>query len=287
MTDDWTFVGRKQKKSFKPKPAPAPETSTAKPLAFSYAQAPAKAKGAVDGVARAISRATRIRDAMRNSAFYARLKTVLDANLALDSGEVLQLVAYGVGSFASGPCGNAVYQLACTALLCEYFKHRARLSHAYIYDPVMTEDDNVVAEAVGLQVLPTNERGQRRATTRTLFFMPHCGKQLYQNVLLANWGQDGLAKIAVLGNSFEAYDDRVVQASARQASIFSALVPYTTEVSLGSCEKSDLDHFQYDAAFNDTSLHIFSIDRLETADADGLFLRDVKAFDVGTDEDLM
>jgi len=45
---------------------------------------------------------------------------------------------------------------------------------------------------------------------RTLFFMPHCGKTLYGNVLEANWSREGLECLVVLGNSFASYSDRYV-----------------------------------------------------------------------------
>ncbi|CAK4087066.1 unnamed protein product [Aphanomyces euteiches] len=147
-------------------------------------------------------------------------------------------------------------------------------------------DDSEVAKAMGFEVLGTNEQGQRKAELRTLFFMPHCGKKLYQNVLLSNWGVQ-LEQILILGNSFAAYDDRVVAAADRRASIFSALVPYLREISVGKISKSWDEYVQYDAAFNDLSLHVFCQDLLQKAEQDGVFARSVDEFDEGTDEDLM
>ncbi|KDO32270.1 hypothetical protein SPRG_02749 [Saprolegnia parasitica CBS 223.65] len=282
MADEWTFVGRKQKKSFKPKTPAAPKAPAGP--AFVYTEKTVAKASKVTGVDKAIDRARTIRDAMRTSSFFARICNVLVAHLPLET--PLQLVAYGVGSFAHGPSGNAIYQLACASLLREFLATHEALAEAFIYDPIMTEDDNEVAAAMDLAVLETNEQGQRTAQTRTLFFMPHCGKQLYQNVLLSNWRS--LEKVYVLGNSFAAYDDRLLVKAERAKSIFSALVPYTTEVALGPCDKKTVrDHVEYDAAFNDTSLHVFSDAQLRAATDDGLFTRDVDAFDVGTDEDLM
>ncbi|OQR86223.1 kinase [Thraustotheca clavata] len=292
MTDEWTFVGRKQKKSFKAK-APQRNLNEAKKnedsISFVYKQKAVKNQKKNDQIVpMTIAQVNRIKDTMQESSFFDKLQTTLTSNLVFEqSCEEMQLVAYGLGTFCSGPIGNAIYQLACTALLHQYLLQHVKTVHAFVYDPIMTEDDNLVAEAMGLTVMKTNEQGQRQAKTPTLFFMPHCGKKLYQNVLLSNWGRDGLSRITILGNSFQAYDDRVVIAKDRKASIFSALVPYTTEVSLGKCDKTMLEYVQYDAAFNDTSLHIFSVSTLEVANTDGLFTRHVDEFSVGTDEDLV
>lgn len=44
----------------------------------------------------------------------------------------------------------------------------------------------------------------------TLFYMPHCEEWMYDNVLAANWGSEQLRRVAILGNSFRNYYDRLV-----------------------------------------------------------------------------
>jgi len=51
---------------------------------------------------------------------------------------------------------------------------------------------------------------KHRVRDRTLFFMPHCGKAMYNNVLWANWSASHLAKIGIIGNSFISYQDKLV-----------------------------------------------------------------------------
>lgn len=77
-----------------------------------------------------------------------------------------------------------------------------------VFDPVMTETDKGILNALGCSI-PPNEKGKRccgvvgednsavgspRARTRampTLFFMPHCPYRLYSNLLWANWSSEG------------------------------------------------------------------------------------------------
>lgn len=48
-------------------------------------------------------------------------------------------------------------------------------------------------------MLGENECGRRRARARTVFFMPHCGKSLYENVVASNWGRR-IQDVVIIGN---------------------------------------------------------------------------------------
>jgi len=52
------------------------------------------------------------------------------------------------------------------------------------------------------------QEAKRHALYKTLFFMPHCGKALYNNLLWANWSLDRLPKVVLIGNSFANYSLR-------------------------------------------------------------------------------
>ena len=39
------------------------------------------------------------------------------------------------------------------------------------------------------------------ADGQTLFFMPHCERQVFEDLLAANWAPDKLPKIAILGET--------------------------------------------------------------------------------------
>ena len=91
-----------------------------------------------------------------------------------------------------------------------------------VYDPVLGEAERAMLRARGCGVPERNEEGRRSVAAAeaegvTLFFMPHCGRQLYANVLEANWGAQQLARLAILGNSFTAYADALTAAQRERA----------------------------------------------------------------------
>jgi hypothetical protein len=126
--------------------------------------------------------------------------------------------------------------------------------------------------------------GKREAARnrRTLFYMPHCDKVLYQNVLLSNriaLSQEPQS-LFILGNSFSSYHQRygtpiasthipsylltyplslppdpntrcVTQQQRSEAAVLLHVLPTTSETPLPVCDLQP-------EAFNDTSLHSFT-----------------------------
>ena len=59
---------------------------------------------------------------------------------------------------------------------------------------------------LGLEVLETNCEGRFEvpdADPAQIFYLPHCPKQLSNNLLWANWSPEKLQKLVVVGNSFK------------------------------------------------------------------------------------
>ncbi|CEG42864.1 camk camk1 protein kinase [Plasmopara halstedii] len=180
----------------------------------------------------------------------------------------LTIVGYGLGSFCASI--NAVHQLAFLVVMREAFmKIEATWdSHAVgslksrhicveIYDPAMNKSDVAIANYFQLEVIQKNEHGRRLVKSNTVFFMPHCSKTLYQNVLACNWGP-AIGKLVIIGNSFSAYRDRTLVTKEREKLLFVRVLPYLKEIQL-SCgvAKSHKEYRTYEAAFNDLSVHIF------------------------------
>ncbi|KAJ6702464.1 SRR1-LIKE PROTEIN [Salix koriyanagi] len=75
-----------------------------------------------------------------------------------------------------------------------------------VFDPILSATESRVLESLGCSVLSVNEHGRRRVTKPTLFYMPHCEAELYNNLLQANWELELLNHIVLFGNSFEMYE---------------------------------------------------------------------------------
>lgn len=55
------------------------------------------------------------------------------------------------------------------------------------------------------------QEGKRLAIKPTLFYLMHCGKALYNNLLWKNWSPNCLPLVVIIGNSFNGMRERFVQ----------------------------------------------------------------------------
>lgn len=63
------------------------------------------------------------------------------------------------------------------------------------------KSDAAIAGSFNVGVIEDNEHGRRCVDRKTVFFMPHCGKTLYENVLACNWGP-AMEKLVIIGNRY-------------------------------------------------------------------------------------
>nr|XP_028566258.1 SRR1-like protein isoform X2 [Podarcis muralis] len=90
----------------------------------------------------------------------------------------------------------------------------------------------------------------------TIFYMVHCGKALYNNLLWSNWSIEALSKTVIIGNSFKGIEDRVL------SRIFQKDYSYIAKVLIATDEEALPSHPQYLDIFNDTSVHCFPLEKL-------------------------
>jgi len=155
------------------------------------------------------------------------------------------IVCYGVGHFGHG--GASALQ---AALALELRESLAIAGDLFLFDPVLSPNERAAAVSCGFTMIDQNETGLRNAKVSTLFFMPHCGRRLYSNVLRANWTPEALSSLAILGNSFSAYRVRMLSPRKQECCCVSRLGDQVIEQAL------PLYPFAQ-AAFNDTCLHTF------------------------------
>ncbi|KAL5732438.1 hypothetical protein ACOSP7_031785 [Xanthoceras sorbifolium] len=164
----------------------------------------------------------------------------------------MQMVIYGIGSVESYETPRL--QLSLAILMKRKFNW---IGDIEVFDPILSATESRVLESLGCSVLSINEQGRRRAIKPTLFYMPHCEAELYDNLVRANWGVT-LKGMVLLGNSFETYDQHVDEYKSSvivdTARHVLAVRRFTREFSIQTV--SD-DYF---AAFHDSSWHFFSPD---------------------------
>uniref|UniRef100_A0AAR2JEM2 SRR1-like domain-containing protein n=1 Tax=Pygocentrus nattereri TaxID=42514 RepID=A0AAR2JEM2_PYGNA len=187
---------------------------------------------------------------LRDEDFWLEWRDVLCGRLAESAGHsctdktvredeyLLDCVCYGLGNFSS--CVSARYQLAMLLLLFDalqvnsstlvqrgfamylsisandFTAHFLNLfqipvGQCSMYDPVFTVSEREILRELGFTVLTENEEGKRAVCRPTLFYLMHCGKALYNNLLWRNWSPHILPKVIVIGNSFLGIQERMLQ----------------------------------------------------------------------------
>ncbi|CAH6778722.1 Srrd [Phodopus roborovskii] len=116
-------------------------------------------------------------------------------------------VCYGLGNFATSVTARS--QLAFMLLFLE--RCQIPRSHCQVYDPVFSRAEVAVLASLGLTVLSENEEGKRSIQGQpTVFYMPHCGTALYNNLLWSNWSVDALSRVVIIGNSLQCIEERLL-----------------------------------------------------------------------------
>jgi hypothetical protein len=165
----------------------------------------------------------------------------------------------------------------------------------YYYEPcIVGAEKEMLQEVFCVHTLENNDMGklpvfnmrQNNATALqqdaeknggsryTLFYMPHCPMRLYCNVIWAHWDHICISEmvnsrfnpIMIFGNSFHAYDERMISSDQRMdpTNGMLRLVPFINEKSVYiSSENRDLEDSlrMMDRAFNDCNVISFSVDK--------------------------
>jgi len=218
----------------------------------------------------------RLRRSLEDCIEYLTRKTVFWKELvrALSGGEqqpnsrgddgvfpVEQMICYGIGNFSQK--GSSTYyaaplwQLACAVALQRHFA----VSRTYYYDPASSAwEIKFVGAELKFQWLETNDRGNHpvRDGASTLFFMPHCPAQLYENVVWSNYPNNSNKShqsIWILGNSLS----RVAETNSNECPCLRVLADASSEWQQQQTvqpTKKDCDEAPGNlyGAFNDTCL---------------------------------
>lgn len=162
----------------------------------------------------------------------------------LESQIVTKIVCFGLGKI--GECLISRYQFALLLCLKDFYEVDIQ-----VYDPIFSAADINVLEYFEVSLLEENLEGKYKVHGKNvLFYLPHCPKQLSNNLLWANWGLT-LSHCIIISNSFnsiiENSSSKILKANAEY---ISRICPYTLELPV-------INSFKYFEIFNDTAVHFF------------------------------
>ncbi|KIM80814.1 hypothetical protein PILCRDRAFT_518728 [Piloderma croceum F 1598] len=134
-----------------------------------------------------------------------------------------------------------------------------------IYDPVFTEDDVKLLRDLQFNCLTDDKQAKYPLLNPTLLFMPHCDRNLYENVLRANWTQERLQNMLLIANCFSEYVDNIPSHKLTvESPCLTRIAPYL--------ESRDLPALISPAtAFNNTSIQLVKREALAGLDQKASF----------------
>ncbi|RZB38640.1 SRR1-like protein, partial [Asbolus verrucosus] len=184
--------------------------------------------------------------------FTSVVASLREGLVILENPTVKEIICFGLGRI--GECMISRYQFA--FLLC--LKDHYNVGRIKVYDPVFTETDRSILESFQCDILKENFEGKYRVPdkTTTIFYMPHCPKQLSNNLLWANWGVN-LNYCILIANSFNTIVDNTIRRILnKNASYILNIIPHVVELAV-------INTFKFYEIFNDTAIHIFPWNKLK------------------------
>lgn len=127
-----------------------------------------------------------------------------------------------------------------------------------MHDPIFYTDECTLLQELGLEIIPENTEGSYIISDVgiTLFYLPHCPKQLTNNLLWSNWSPK-LSNCILICNSFNSlFENQPNRLISETVGYINKIKPHTKEESLEN-------NFRFTDIFNDTSVHSFPKEDLE------------------------
>ncbi|XP_044262199.1 SRR1-like protein [Tribolium madens] len=182
--------------------------------------------------------------------FASAVASLREALTTLSNPNIKEIICFGLGRI--GECMISRYQLG--FLLCLKDLHNAEVK---IYDPVFTETDRWLLRQFQCEILTENSEGKYRVGDKhtTIFYMPHCPKQLTNNLLWANWGLN-LNSCIIIANSFNSIIENSPKRVLNQNQYLVNIFPHVLELAV-------INSFRFFEIFNDTAIHIFPWNKIK------------------------
>jgi hypothetical protein len=177
--------------------------------------------------------------------------TVRKLKEAIGSKLIVEVICLGIGQVSE--CVIAKHQLALLLLIIEELNLDITPK---FFDPVITNCDIEILSKLNCQVLSENKEGQYSIEKTTLFYLPHCPKQITNNLLYSNWNAESLKNLILICNSFTQIITSTPERFLRPNAHFLLNIhPFTSEAELANS-------YKFSDIFNDFAIHTFAEDKL-------------------------
>lgn len=154
------------------------------------------------------------------------------------------IICLGLGKISS--CRTAQYQLALLLAFTDKIQCTAEA-----YDPIFSKGERDLLIQLGIKISKANLEGNLVNSLKpTLYFLPHCPRELTNNLLYSNWSVLQLSQCFIIANSFEKI---ILNTPHRLLSSYHYLLQISSTVQELPIENC----FHLADIFNDLSLHIF------------------------------
>lgn len=176
---------------------------------------------------------------------------IKSVNNVLHQTKIEEIICLGIGRISE--CSIAKHQLAFISIIAKHLKTPA----IKFFDPIFTSSDKKLIELLNHQVLTDNKEGKYVADVPTLFYLPHCPKQITNNLLFSNWNPEHVKNLFLICNSFKSIIEATPERFLRpNASFLLEINPFVTEVEIDN-------NFKFSDIFNDFALHSFPAEKLQ------------------------
>ena len=120
---------------------------------------------------------------------------------ALVKRETKQIVSLGIGD----PCSSlgARTQLSFLLKVCR----KCGIESKVFSDPVLCGECAKLLSDWGFVVDSEDKVGKYEFSSDVMFFMPHCPRFLFHNLLVSNWSVEKMKNVFIVGNSFAGYSE--------------------------------------------------------------------------------
>ena len=158
---------------------------------------------------------------------------------------VKEIICLGIGKISEDII--AKHQLEFISIIKEKFQ----IDSIKFYDPVLDQNDRSILDFFNYEVLLDNREGKYTIEHPTIFYLPHCPKQITNNLLYSNWNIEGLKNLILICNSFKSIKESIPERFLRPNA------HYLLEISSFTKELEILNTFKFSDIFNDFSIHSF------------------------------